>query len=177
MLWYSMDLREETMSRTCIAVVDATRARLFTFDRADVQGEIQETFSERTDLVNPARRKTPAQLFSDSRPGTNRTGGLQYAFDDHRDAHIDELDAEFAREIVAAIERTTQDIGGARLIVCASPRMLGILRSTRPRRDDLAIDEIPRDYTKLTAPQIHEQLVEHGLLPASPPRPGLTRGA
>lgn len=172
-----MDLREKTMPRTCIAVVDATRARLFTFDRTDVLGEIQETLFERTDLVNPARRKTPAQLFSDSRPGTSRTGRLQYAFDDHRDAHIDELDAGFAREITAAIERTIQDTGAARLILCASPRMLGVLRSTPLRRDGLAIDEIPRDYTKLTAPQIHEQLVERGLLPPPPPRPGLTRGA
>lgn len=172
-----MDLPEETMHRTCIAVVDASRARLFTFDRADVLGQIQETISERTDLVNPARRKTRAQRFSDGRSGTSRTGGLQYAFDDHRDAHIDELDAGFAREITAAITRTIQGTGTARLILCASPRMLGVLRSTPLRRDGLAIDEIPRDYTKLTASQIHEQLVERGLLPPPPPRPGLTRNA
>jgi protein required for attachment to host cells len=165
------------MHRTCIAVVDASRARLFTFDRTDAVDGIQDIFSERTDLVNPARRKTPAQLFSDSRPGTNRTGGLQYTFDDHRDAHVDELDTEFAREIVEAIERTVRDTDATRVIVCASPRMLGRLRATHLAREGLVTDQLARDYTKLTPPQIHDHLVDHGLLPAPPPRPGLTRGA
>jgi protein required for attachment to host cells len=147
---------------------------LFTFDHADVDGT-PDTFSERTDLVNLARRKTPAQLFSDSRPGTNRTGGLQYTFDDHRDAHLDELDTEFAREIAGAIERTVRDTGATRVIVCASPRMLGMLRATPLGRGGLPTDELARDYTKLTPPQIIDHLVEHGLLPAPPPRRGLTR--
>ena len=163
------------MRRTCIAVVDASRARLFTFDRTDASDGIRDTVSERTDLVNPARRKTPAQLFSDSRPGSSRTGGLQYAFDDHRDAHLDELDTEFAREIVAAIERTVRDIDATRVVVCASPRMLGTLRAIHRGREGLVIDELARDYTNLTPPQIHDHLVEHGMLPAPPPRPGLTR--
>jgi protein required for attachment to host cells len=165
------------MRRTCIAIIDATRARLFTFDRVDEVGGIRETFSERTDLMNPVRRKTPAQLFSDSRPGTNRTGGLQYGFDDHRDAHMDELDIEFARAIVTAIEQTIRDTRATRVIVCASPRMLGMLRAADLGHMGLTIDELARDYVKLTLPQIHEQLVAHGLLPAPPPRPGLTREA
>jgi protein required for attachment to host cells len=163
------------MHRTCIAVVDATRARLFTLDRTDQVGGMQEDFTEHTDLVNPARRKTPAQLFSDTRPGTNRTGNLQYAFDDHRDAHIDEIDAEFARAISEAIARTVDDTSARRVVVCASPRMLGMLRAARLPREGLVIDELPRDYTKLTAPQIRGRLLEHGLLPAPPPRRGLTR--
>ena len=161
------------MHRTCIAVVDATRARLFIFGRRAEPDGVHEELSERTDLVNPTRRRTPAQLFSDTRPGTNRTGGLQYAFDDHRDAHIDAIDAEFSREIIAAIERTVRKTAAQRLILCASPHMLVQLRALGLRRDGLVIDELPRDYVKLTPPRLHEQLVEDGLLPASPPRPDL----
>lgn len=161
------------MQRTCIAIVDSTRARLFTFDRtADVEG-IHEELSERTDLVNPARRLTPTQLFSDTRTNSNRTGQRHYGSDDHVDAHLDQLDAEFARSIAGAIERTIRETASHRLIVCASPQMLGQLRAAELRHDGLVIDEIASDFVKLTPPQIHDKLVEHGLLPAPPPRPGL----
>jgi hypothetical protein len=85
------------MYRTCIAVVDATRARLFTLERTSDAEGLHEELSERRDLVNIARHRRASELFSDTRPGTVRTGGLQYAVDDHRDAHVDKLDADFSR--------------------------------------------------------------------------------
>src|SRR5512143_3490170 len=88
------------MYRACIAVVDASRARLFTYERStEVEGLKEELIEER-DLVNPARRQRPSELFSESRPGSSRTGGLQYAFDDHREAHVEALDAEFSRLVI-----------------------------------------------------------------------------
>jgi Protein required for attachment to host cells len=86
----------EGMNRTLIAVVDASRARLFTCERIAPAEGLKEQIIERSDLVNPARRLHPSELFSDPHPGSNRTGGLQYGTDDHRDAHLDEIDAEFA---------------------------------------------------------------------------------
>lgn len=159
------------MHRTCIAVVDATRARLFTLDRNDELGGIRETLTERTDLVNPVRRKTPAQVFSDSRPGTSRVGSRQYAFDDHRDAHIDEIDTEFARAIADAIDDALDETHATRLILCASPKMLGNLRAITAPRNGVSIDELPRDYVKLTPSQIREVLAKQGVLPTPPLRP------
>ena len=156
--------------QVCIAVADASRARLFTLNRsADGEG-VHEELSEQRDLVNPARRRTPAQLFSDTRPGSNRTGGLQYTFDDHRDAHVDALDTEFARAVVAeltALLRTTQ---AQRLIVCASPRMLGEIRKVGDalRQYAIPIDEVPRDLVRFTPAELRDQLVCYGLLPARP---------
>lgn len=132
------------MQRTIIAVVDATRARVFALERTDEVGGMRESFSERTDLVNPARH--------------------------HRDARVDELDAEFARAAAGAIEQALRDTGARRVIVCASPRMLGFLRSTDLRHDGVVTDEIARDYVKMTPPQIHDQLVARGLVPTSPRR-------
>jgi len=161
------------MYRACIAVVDATRARLFTFTRDAESGSVLEEMSERTDLVNPARHRTPAQLFSDTRPGSSRAGGVHFGFDDHRDAHVEHMDAEFARDVASAIDRLVSDTGSRRIVLCASPRMLGELRAAELHRDGVVIDELPRDYVKLTVAELRTQLAAVGLLPALPPRLGV----
>jgi protein required for attachment to host cells len=166
------------MYRACIAIVDASRARLFTFERVAGVDAPEEQLMEQSDLVNPGRRLRPSELFSDSGPGSSRTSGLQYGLDDHRDAHIDELDTGFARDVIAEIERLLQSSGARRLILCSSPRMLGTLREVGRdlRRDGLAIDELPRDLVKLTPPQVRERLASYNLLPPPPPRVGMRRG-
>jgi protein required for attachment to host cells len=165
------------MYRACIAVVDASRARLFTLERSTERGEVHEKLSEQRDLINPARRHRPSELFSDTRPGTGRVGGRQFAFDDHRDAHIDQFDAEFSREIVDEIASLLRAAGAHRLILCASPHMLGELREVgrELRRDDLEIEEIPRDLVKLTPTELREQLASYGSLPPRPERPSIAR--
>lgn len=167
------------MFRACIAIVDATRARLFTFEREATVTGLRDELTEVIDLVNPARRRRPSELFSDTRPGTNRTGRLRYTFDDHRDAHIEQLDAEFARNVIAEIRRLVQIPRTDRLVLCASPNMLGELRDAADalRRDRLIIDELPRDLVKLTTPQIRDHLADYGLLPHRSPRPAIARGA
>jgi len=129
------------MHRTVIAVVDAARARLFTFDRSDEAGSLRESFSERTDLVNPAHVRTSANL--------------------------DVIDADFAGAVAAAIALAVRDTAARRVVVCASPRMLGMLRTTDLRRSGIVIDELARDYSKMPPPQIHELLVDHDLLPSN----------
>ncbi|MGE5184735.1 MAG: host attachment protein [Acidobacteriota bacterium] len=158
------------MYRACIAIADATRARVFAFERtADVSG-VHEELIEQADLVNPARRRRPSELFSDSRPGSSRTGTRGFAFDDHRDAHVDKLDDEFAAATVTEIRRILREAKAHRLIVCASPRMLGALRVAELRHDGVAIDELPRDLVKLTISQLRDALASYGLLPPPPPR-------
>lgn len=155
------------MYRACIAIVDAARARLFVFRRSFDGSGLLDELAERPALVNLARRTHPSELFSDGRSGSNRIGDLSYGFDDHREAHLDELDAEFARSIVGELKTLLRSTEARRLIVCASPRMLGQLRSTGSdlrRNRDLAIDELPRDLTKLETSAIRERLAGYGLL-------------
>jgi protein required for attachment to host cells len=160
------------MQRACIIVVDAARARLFTFERTlDVDGP-HEQFSEQQDLVNPARRLTPHELFSDPRPGSSRVGGRGFAFDDHRGHHIEHMDADFARAVAAQVDRIAREVGASRLIVCATPNMLGELRHAGLGSDGLSVDELPHELVKLTAPQLRARLAEYGVLPPLPPRPG-----
>lgn len=157
------------MHRTCIAIVDATRARLFTLDRVSDTEGLREKLVEVRDLVNPARRLRPSELFSESRPGVSRAGDLQYGLDDHRDEHIEEMDVAFARDVTIALSELLASCGAKRLIVCASPRMLGHLRAARGTLG-MPIDELPRDFVKLTPTEIRNQLVNHGLLQGRPRR-------
>jgi protein required for attachment to host cells len=153
------------MTRTCIAIVDASRARLFTLERNAEPEGLREQLTEVADLVNPARRLRPSELFSDSGTSSSRNGNSGATFDDHRAAHLDRLDAEFARDI--AKELTPLAASVSHLVICASPHMLGALREvTAPmHRAGLQTDELARDLVKLTAIQIREHLATDGLLP------------
>lgn len=135
------------MFKACIAVVDAARARLFTFEREAVVEGLRERFLEVTDLVNPRRH------------------------DAHRAAHLVALDAAFAREVVAELGALLRATECVRVIVCASPKMLGVLREALEVLpcDRLTIAELARDLSRLSAPQIREHLVDYELLPPTPP--------
>ncbi|MFN0251784.1 MAG: host attachment protein [Kofleriaceae bacterium] len=154
------------MYRTCIVVVDASCARLFTYERSAEAEGLEEKFVEHRDFINPARRLTPSQQLSDG-PGSSRMGGNHFGFDDHRDARTDSLDTEFARMVNREIAKLVLAFPTKNLILCASPRMLGHLRDSRselPR--DLSIEELARDLVKLTPTDLREHLAAHGLVPA-----------
>lgn len=163
------------MYRACIAVVDASRARLFTLERTFEGGRLEESLIEEWDLINPARRQRTSQLFSDTRPGLTRGGSFQHATDDHRMQHLEQLDATFAGEIAEHLENNVRTRGCERAIVCASPNMLGQLRAITQQLacGGLSVDTVPRDLTKLTPTQLRDQLHRYGLLPDRPLRPGL----
>ena len=156
--------------RACIAVVEATCARVFAFERHQGDSGIHEEMNELRDLVNPARHLRPSELFSDSRPGIGRVGGLQYGLDDHRSAHLDQLDADFARDVMTAIANVARDTQATRVILCAAPPMLGKLRRAEDRLEPLAVEEIPHDLVELLPHQLRERLAAYGVLPEVPAR-------
>lgn len=157
----------QDMYRACIAVVDASRARLFTYQRSNDAEGLQEHLTEEKDFVNPARRRRPSELFSDSGSSGGRNGPIQFGIDDHRDAHVDRLDSEFSRMVAGELEQLVRANTTQRVILCASPRMLGELRDARKRLapSEIPTDEVPRDLVKLTPPLLREQLASYGLLP------------
>lgn len=156
------------MHRTCIAVIDATRARLFTLDRIANEIGLHEEISEKRDLVNPGRRLRATDMFADTRPGLGRSGELQYGLDDHRESHVDGLDVEFSKQITKELVELLREVAAQRLIICAGPRMLGHVRDAMPRLD-IPCDEVPRDFAKLTPTEIRSHLVTYGLLQQPPP--------
>ena len=159
------------MYRAFIAIVDASRARLFSFERTSDAEGLHDQLTELSDLVNPARRLRPSELFSDSGPSASHTAQHGYTLDDRREDHMARLDGDFARSVAAELGRLATDAN--RLVICASPHMLGHLRDVTAalHRPGLIIDELPRDLVKLTPPQIRDQLASYGFLPPPLPRP------
>ncbi len=144
------------MYRTCIAVVDASRARLFTYERSSEPEGLKETLTEDRDLVDPAR---------------DLRGGSHDRHADRQDAHVRELDTAFSRSIIAELVALMRSVRAQRVILCASPHMLGELRAAGGAlpREGVQVDELARDFTKLTPVQLREHLASHGLLPAPQP--------
>jgi protein required for attachment to host cells len=157
------------MKRICIASVDATRARLYTFEEmAAPPGEITQQLRERIDLCHPARRLRPSELFADSRPGADRApNGRNYLVDDHREASMRHMDHQFAGLVVEELERLVAEEGTREVILAASPRMLGLLRElTAPLRErGVSVCDIDRDLVKLSRSQLHDYLSRRDLLP------------
>ena len=156
------------MKRICLLVADATRARIYTYEQLQEPDGPHEELREEVDLVDPARRQRPTELFSDN-SGANHAGSRGYAFDDHRQGHLDHLDTEFAKTIAGEVERITRDHGLHSLIAIASSRMLGELRDAlEPLRRTIAISELERDFTKLATSALRDRLADLQLLPPKP---------
>lgn len=158
------------MKRACIAIVDASRARLYAYQEdADPGRELREI----RDLVSPGRRMRDSELFTESRPplapsgqmGPNRSGGP--AKDDHRDDHRAMMDTKFARLIVEEVDKLIRAEGFGHLIMISAPKMLGELRKANGvlKRNGLVVDEIARDLTNLTGTQLHDHLASLDMLP------------
>ena len=153
------------MKRICLVVADATRARIFTYERLAEPGGPREEFREEADLVDPERRRQPHELYTDD-AGQGRNGPHSYAFDDHRQDHRDRLDKEFAHEIAAAVEKIVKAQGFRELVVLANARMLGALRQRFGAFERMSsISYLDRDFTALSPHALRERLAELELLP------------
>ncbi|MDB4962498.1 MAG: hypothetical protein JWP01_2497 [Myxococcales bacterium] len=69
-------------------------------------------------------------------------------------------DAQFANEVVSELETIATSQGFDHVILVASPTMLAHLHTyeTRLTRHGIRVDEVLRDLTRLTSPQIHDHL-------------------
>ena len=153
------------MKRICLVVADATRARILTYQRAQEPDGPHEQLQEHADLIDPQRRERPTELFSDG-SGGNHAAPRATSYDDHRDAHLLEMDTVFAKEIAAATAKLVADHGYQQLVVLASSRMIGPLRTTlEPLKRTVEITDFQRDYTRLPLHELRERLVDLAVLP------------
>ncbi|GEM_PF-2101183 len=145
------------MKRACIAIVDAARARLYSYRDVDDSQELVEL----VDLVSPGRRGKDSDLFSDAASRAQPSGGAFHgSIDDHRNAHRDEMDSKFAAQVAHEIERLAKERGLGHVIFVTPARMLGVVRPHLEvmRKHGLLVDELERDLSQLTAPQLQEHL-------------------
>jgi len=132
--------------RTCIAIVDATRARILVHERSDQVNEM----TERVDLVNGARRATNV--------ASTRTRGDHFGFDAPRTEQLGRLDTLFAHDIVAELSRIAGETSSRELVLSASPHMLGLLREPLSKLHGVRIMELVSDLTKLDRDELRERL-------------------
>jgi protein required for attachment to host cells len=154
------------MYRVCIALVDATRARLFTFERLNEGADTRETLLERADLANPQRRRPAGETAAHARGSASSADDLDPALND-RDQSATQAAEKFARMTLAAMRELIDERPTHRVIICAPPRMLGQLRAASPGLlpSDIALDELPRDLIKLSAADARAELASRGFLP------------
>lgn len=67
---------------------------------------------------------------------------------------------DFARSIDGWIEELLDEAGISRLMLCATPRMLGALRAVLRPRHDVIVEELVRGWSSLTTGEIAEELAE-----------------
>lgn len=138
------------MHRVCIALVDATRARFFTLDRAaDGTGELEQ-------LAEPSHLTQPTI--------------------EGRDHQRARRDTEFARTAMAAFREVIDEYAPERAIVCADAGMLPKLRAAAPGLlpDEIMFDALACDFVTSPPAEVRAQLAAHGLLPPRPVRSTLT---
>lgn len=150
------------MYRAYIAVVDATRGRLFRFTRTNDETGLHEDLVEEASLVNPQRHERPSELFSAS-AGSGHVASHGFGLDDHRDQHLENVDRQFAQDVLEQVRLACSSQPVDRLILCAPPRMLGHLRhgSAGP----VEVVEVAKDLTKLAPTALRAHLADHHALP------------
>lgn len=152
-----------------VLAADAQRARLFeVITQRGAAGVEEFALRELECLVNPERGELKSEALSDTRPGS-RYGdayatGPGHGLDDHRNAHYDELDRRFAKEI-ANMLATIHAPRPTRLVALASPKILGQLRKADAWPDDnFEVQEIVREASQITPSQLRDYLRKEGIL-------------
>jgi protein required for attachment to host cells len=166
------------MKRALIATIDAAKARIYLYQEQTNPGF---ELTEINDLDNPGRRLPDRDLYSESRPGLKGSsirrstvggdhsdqGAPGAGSDDHRDAHREEVDGRFAKQIVDELDDQVTRRKLGHLVLCAAPKMLGTLRAVSGvlHRDGLVFEEIDKDLSNMSVAQLHDYLANAGIIP------------
>lgn len=162
------------MMNTIVVVANGSRARFFSLQPAETPAfESSPRMVEHGGLVNPEQEAAGKDLWSDNKSGRNRSsgGGGAHGYDDHRDQHRAEYERRFVQSVAGEAASLARSHGAMRMVVTADNRMLGLLREELHRANGFDLKEVPKDYSKLSVHELHEQLAALKLVPARR-RPG-----
>lgn len=159
------------MTKIGIIAADGARARFITGETLDdTTLEGSPKMVEHDNVVNPLGHVKSRDEFSDSmsrKPSGKGPHGALPVTDDHRDRHELEEDRRYARRVIEAAERFAKEQQPARLVLSASPGLLGVLRGELDQRrfNGLELMELPQDVSNQSLSQIRDVLTRRGLLP------------
>lgn len=172
-------INREALVTYGVMVADAARARLFILSTGP--GEYDATMAplvEVSQSTRPDQRAPDRDVFANSRPGLRRDNNTaQHGMSERRQSHRHETEQRFATEVVEEAEQVWAEHDVSRVIIAASPTMLGVLRPILARKHKApkrwSVDEVARDLTWLTPPMLHDALAAAGLLPPRGRRPSV----
>jgi len=144
-----------TMPKVRILVADASNARLFRVESPT--GDLIEMDAQ----TNPEARMQEREL-TDDKPGeqTSHAKDSRSAVDSPADPKDNQIQ-RFAREITDKLEKTHKDGDLEKLYVVAPPRFLGDLRNQMSASlKAVVVEEINKDFSKLNARDLRQQLPE-----------------
>lgn len=160
------------MANTCVVVADGARARLFIVDTSEAD---KARLVEMEDLVNTEYRARGADVLPKVRStrNTGRQSGPVHPYAQRRLRHRLELEKRFAQDVAGKVAGLTQSWGHGSVILIAEPRMLGLLREAGRGvpKHGVTTKELAKDYTQLTVSELHQHLVESGIMESPAARP------
>lgn len=153
---------------TIVVVANGAQARFFTLEPAESPTyESSPRLVEHQALDNPQQDAAGKDLWSDNSGGNRSTGGGgSHGYDDHRDQHRAEYDRRFSTQISAAAALLARQCKADRVVLAADSRWLGVLRDELQHANGFDLKSVSRDYSKLSALELHQQLSGLDLLPA-----------
>lgn len=158
------------MSQILIAVINGTRARFLTLEKAEVpEYEYGPKLIERKDMLNPTREVAGKDLWSNVKTGRNQSStGQAHAYDDHRENHMSEFERRFAQIVAAEIVNLIQAYQAQQLVLVSETQTIGVMREalTPLLPKNVQIQEVAKDLCKLKPLEIHDYLANKNLLPA-----------
>jgi protein required for attachment to host cells len=154
-----------------VLAADAARARIFVLRAENEDEPTPAPLVEVFETMNPERRTRDSDLFRDTRPGLRREGphGPRHGVSDRREMHRRDVERRFASFIVKQAVRIFEERAVTRVVLVASPAMLGSLRRAVVHvtggRLPWSVRDFARGLTRLAAPAVHDALAADGLLP------------
>ena len=136
------------MATTWILVGDASRARIFSFEKDDAPWVLVEQ------VENPIGRARTSELVTD-RAGRQRQIGPPL------EGHMDPAEQEshrFAEKLGHVLQKGYDERRFARLVLVAPPRFLGYLRGVLKEVAKHVVKSIDKDYTHLDDRELHRLL-------------------
>jgi len=157
------------MNDLCIVVADGARARLF-FVESDGPRKggrlVEQAALNQPDLRTLGRSVTGRPR---TETNTNREAGPVHPMGAQRERHRLEIEHRFSASIIEAAAGLVEKWGEGTVVLVAEPRMLGLLRETARglmnRR--IAVKELARDYSGLTAAELYDRLEQSGVISAA----------
>ncbi len=167
------------MSLPYVIVANSSTARFFRVQAAELpELESGPNLIEELKKENPEGGVSGREVFSDPKSGRNRISsggsGAGHQYDEHRDDHLREMEKQFAETLAGESARRAMAAYTGKLIVVATPHMLGLLRPQIAKKSSNGIQviEVSADVVKESPIALHHYLADKNLLPERrPPTP------